>query len=306
MFDLPVVLTPDEEGKEQVSHDVDAATEVSLGIEDELGIDDYKFQESGGEIDDVHNEEVPLHKQEFPSCTHAPVHSYVVSDLDFFDPFLGDDISLCVENDHNCLEDINKKSDKTNWDAFMGSDTESGGEVVSVHDICGEEKDFSMVHIDHGVAPNLCFETSFELPVIPRVIKVLTHVPYPPEEDESFILHFCADEGYEDHVLPTHIREFKNLRHLMAFVEGKLEMLITSAPLQSLLFESLRGIVGQTTLKIALLGRQPKLISAFVCLFVCLLSEDPREKKSQKTGCFLCLFFCLCVLFVQLRILLWG
>ncbi|CAH9126151.1 unnamed protein product [Cuscuta epithymum] len=232
-FDLPLVSTPDEDGREQVRHDVDAATEVGLGI------DDYKLQESGGEIDDVHNEEVPLHKQEFPSCKHAPVHSYVVSNLDFFDPFLGDDISLCVENNHNCLEDINKKSDETNWDAFMGSDTESGGEVVNFHDICEEEDDFSMVQFDYGVAPTPCFETSFELPVIPRVIKVLTHVSYPPEEDESFILHFCADEGYEDHVLPTHIREFKNLRHLMAFVERKLETLIVSAPLQSLLFESI-------------------------------------------------------------------
>ncbi|CAH9096440.1 unnamed protein product [Cuscuta epithymum] len=125
------------------------------------------------------------------------------------------------------------------WDAFMESDTEFGGEVVNVHDICGEEKDFSMVHFDHGVAPNLCFETSFELPVTPRVIKVFTHVPYPPEEDESFILHFCADEGYEDHMLPTWTEEFKDLRQLMAFVERKLEMLTISAPLMSVLFESL-------------------------------------------------------------------
>ncbi|CAH9110100.1 unnamed protein product [Cuscuta epithymum] len=120
----------------------------------------------------------------------------------------------------------------------MGSDTESGGEVVNVHDICGEEKDFSMVQFDHGVAHNLCFETCFELPVTPRVINVFTHVLCPSEEDESFILHFCADEGYEDHVPPTCFQEFKDPRHLMAFVERKLETLIINAPLQSLLFES--------------------------------------------------------------------
>ncbi|CAH9122712.1 unnamed protein product [Cuscuta epithymum] len=121
----------------------------------------------------------------------------------------------------------------------MESDTESGGEVVNVHDICEEEEDFSMVQFDYGVAPTPCFETSFELPVIPRVIKVFTHVFCPPEEDESFILHFCADEGYEDHVLASWADEFKDLRHLMTFVERKLETLTISAPLQSLLFESI-------------------------------------------------------------------
>ncbi|CAH9131425.1 unnamed protein product [Cuscuta epithymum] len=138
-----------------------------------------------------------------------------------------------------------------------------------------EEEDFSMVQFDYDVAPTHCFETSFELPVIPRVIKVFTHVFCPPEEDESFILHFCADEGYEDHVLPSWADEFKDLRHLMTFVERKLEMLTISAPLQSLLLESLCGsCVGQTTLKIALLGRQPELFSAFVfcfCLVCCLV-----------------------------------
>ncbi|CAH9131914.1 unnamed protein product [Cuscuta epithymum] len=124
------------------------------------------------------------------------------------------------------------------WDSFMGSDTESGGEVVNVHDICEEEEDFSMVQFDYGVAHTPCLETCFELPVMPRVIKVFTHVPYPPENDESFILHFCTNEGYEDHMLPTWTEEFKDLRHLMTFVERKLETLTISAPLQSLLFES--------------------------------------------------------------------
>ncbi|CAH9113250.1 unnamed protein product [Cuscuta europaea] len=109
----------------------------------------------------------------------------------------------------DAFEDPDENGVNESWDAFMGSDTESRGEVVNFHDICEEEEDFSMVQFDYGVAPTPCLETCFELPVMPRVIKVLTHVPYPPEEDESFILHFCADEGYEDHVPPSHIREFE-------------------------------------------------------------------------------------------------
>ncbi|CAH9105996.1 unnamed protein product [Cuscuta epithymum] len=71
----------------------------------------------------------------------------------------------------DAFEDPDENSVNESWDAFMGSDTESGGEVVNFHDICEEEEDFSMVQFDY--------------------------------EDESFILHFCADEGYEDHVLPS-------------------------------------------------------------------------------------------------------
>ncbi|CAH9072364.1 unnamed protein product [Cuscuta epithymum] len=289
-FDLSLVSTP-EEGKEKISLD-DGATEVGLSIEAELGKDDYMLRESEGELHDVHNEEVSLHKQEFPSCTHAPVHSYVVSDMDFFDSLLDDEIPFYVENDNIIREVIDKNDVNESWDAFMESDTESGGEVVNVHDICEEEEDFSMVQFDYGVAPTPCFETSFEIPVIPRVIQVFTHVFFPPEEDESFILHFCADEGYEDHVLPSWADEFKDLRHLMTFVERKLEMLTISAPLQSLLLESLWGsCVGQTTLKIALLGRQPELFfSAFVFAF----------------ALFVVWLFCLCILFLQLRVLLWG
>ncbi|CAH9115905.1 unnamed protein product [Cuscuta epithymum] len=139
----------------------------------------------------------------------------------------------------DAFEDPDENGVNESWDAFMGSDTESGGEVVNFHDISEEEEDFSMVQFDYGVAPTPCLETCFELPVMPRVIKVFTHVPYPPEEDESFILHFCTNEGYEDHMLPTWTKEFKDPRHLMAFVERKLETLTMSAPLQYLQFESL-------------------------------------------------------------------
>ncbi|CAH9147841.1 unnamed protein product [Cuscuta epithymum] len=144
-----------------------------------------------------------------------------------------------MESDNIIQEDIDENSGNEFWDDHMGSDTESRGEVVNFPNICEDEEDFSMVQFHYGIAPTPFFETSFELPVIPRVIKVSNHVLCPPEEDESFILHFCADEGYEDHMLATWTEEFKDLRHLMTFVERKLETLITSAPIQSLLFESL-------------------------------------------------------------------
>ncbi|CAH9087875.1 unnamed protein product [Cuscuta epithymum] len=171
-----------------------------------------------------------------------------------------DGVNMMDDTLPDVFEDPDENGVNESWDAFMGSDTESGGEVVNVHDICEEEEDFCMVQFDY--------------------------------EDESFILHFCADEGYEDHVLPSWADEFKDLRHLMTFVERKLETLTISAPLQSLLLESLWGsCVGQTTLKIALLGRQPELFSAFVfafALFVVWLF------------CFVFFFF------LQLRVLLFG
>ncbi|CAH9143241.1 unnamed protein product [Cuscuta epithymum] len=201
-----------------------------------------------------------------------------------------DGVNMMDDTLPDVFEDPDENGVNESWDAFMGSDTESGGEVVNVHDICEEEEDFCMVQFDYGVAPTPCFETSFELPVIPRVIKVFTHVFCPTEEDESFILHFCADEGYEDHVLPSWADEFKDLRHLMTFVERKLETLTISAPLQSLLLESLWGsCVGQTTLKIALLGRQPEL---FFCFCFCF--------------CFVCcLVVLLCVFFAAQGLVVW-
>ncbi|CAH9053221.1 unnamed protein product [Cuscuta europaea] len=225
-FDLPLVSTP-EEGKEKISHD-DGATELGLGIEDELENDDHTFQESGG------------------------------------------------ESNNTFQDDIDKNGVTESWDAHMGSDMESGGDAVNFQYNCEEEKYFSMLQFEFDVGTDPCIKTSFE----PGVIKFLAHVLCPLKEDVRLILQFCADKFFEDHVIPTWFREFKNLRHLRAFVERKLDTLKINAPLQSVLFESLRGIVGQTTLKIALLGRQPKLISAL--LF---------------SACFLFLF---CVFFVFL------
>ncbi|CAH9083672.1 unnamed protein product, partial [Cuscuta europaea] len=71
-FDLPLVSTT-EEGKEKISHD-DGANGVGLGIEDELGKDNHELQESDSKVDDLHDEEVSLHIQDYSSYD-SPVYS---------------------------------------------------------------------------------------------------------------------------------------------------------------------------------------------------------------------------------------